>query len=445
VRHGERVLYVTLSETAEELHTVAASHGFDLKGVDLFELSSAETVLGAAQEQSILHPWEIELGGTVDLIKEQVEKIAPARVVFDSLSELRLLAQDSLRYRRQVLALKQFFAGRKTTVVVVDDLTGEGRDAHLHSICHGVLTLERTTLQFGPARRRLEMQKLRGVDFIAGYHDLAIRKGGLEVYPRLLASDHHAAFVDDPTPSGVNALDALLAGGPLRGTTTLLAGPAGAGKTTIALQYVVAACERGENATIFEFDERIGTMLTRSKSMGLNLQKHMDSGRLRLFQVDPAAMSPGEFAWKIRLDVQDRNCKVTVVDSLDGYLAAMPQEEELLLQMHELLSYLNQKGVVTFLVNLQAGLVGSTSLLSLNISYIADAVILLRFFEDRGRVRKAISVIKNRGGPHEDTIRELRIDGHGVRIGEPLVEFEGIMTGTPRYVGSRNLMEDRGT
>lgn len=445
VRQGERVLYITLSETAEELNTIAQSHGLDLSNVSLFELSAAEAVLSEAQDQSVLHPWEIELGGTINLIKAQVEEINPQRVVFDSLSELRLLAQDSLRYRRQVLGLKQYFVGRKTTVIVVDDLTGEeGEDAHLHSICHGVMTLERLTLQFGPARRRIEVKKLRGVDFIAGYHDFAIRRGGLQVFPRLLASEHHAAFVDKPTPSGSEGLDALLAGGPLRGTTTLLAGPAGAGKTTIALQYVFAACERGENATVFEFDERIGTMIARSKAMGFDLQKHLDSGCLRIIQSDPSEMSPGEFAWNIRRDVQERNCKMIVVDSLDGYIAAMPQEQELLLQMHELLSFLNQKGVVTFLVNLQAGLMGSSNGLGLNLSYFSDAVLLIRYFEDRGRVRKAISAIKNRGGAHEDTIRELRIDAQGVRIGEPLSDFEGVMTGAPRYLGAKTLMEDRG-
>jgi circadian clock protein KaiC len=443
---GERALYITLSETSEELLAVAASHGWDLDGIDLFELSSADEVLGGGREQSILHPWEVELGGTIRLIQAEVERVQPTRVVFDSLSEMRLLAQDSLRYRRQVLALKQFFAGRKTTVILVDDLTGNGgeRDAHLHSLCHGVVTLERLTLDFGASRRRLQVQKLRGIDFTAGFHDFSIRRGGLEVYPRLIASDYHTAFTGDPTPSGVPELDRLLGGGPLRGTSTLITGPAGSGKTNISLQYVAAACARGEACVIYEFDERVGTLMVRARAMGLDLQTPLDNGLLKIIQIDPADVSPGEFAWNILHEVKERDVRLIVFDSLVGYLAAMPQEQHLLLQMHELLSYLSQQGVTTLLINPQSGLMGSVSTTGLNISYIADAVILLRFFEDQGRIRKAISVIKNRGGPHEDTIRELRVDGQGVRLGEVLTGFRGVMTGTPEFVGDRGrLMEDR--
>jgi circadian clock protein KaiC len=446
VRRDERVLYVTLSETSEELQAVAASHGWSLDGIDLFELASASEVLGEGREQSILHPWEIELGGTVRLIQEKVEEVQPSRIVFDSLSEMRLLAQDPLRYRRQVLALKQFFAGRNVTVLLVDDLTDENgqRDAHLHSLCHGVISLERLTLEIGAARRRLEVQKMRGIDFVAGFHDFTIRKGGLEVYPRLIATEHHAPFIGDPVPSGVAELDRLLAGGPLRGTSTLITGPAGAGKTTVALQYLYAACERGEATALFEFDERVGTLLIRANAMGLDLQKHIDSGVLTIMQINPAEISPGEFAWRIRRQIEERSVRVMVIDSLIGYVASMPQEELLILQMHELLSYLNQQGVVTFLINPQAGLVGGMGTGSLNVSYVADAVILIRFFEAEGRIRKAISIIKNRGGAHEDTIRELRIDAEGVRVGEPLVAFKGVMTGTPEYAGAAGpLMEPR--
>lgn len=445
IARGERVLYVTLSETTEELSGVAASHGWTLDGMDLFELASAEDVLGEGREQSVLHPWELELGATVRLIQEEVERTQPTRVMFDSLSEMRLLAQDPLRYRRQVLLLKQFFAGRNTTVILVDDLTGEHgeRDAHLHSLCHGVVTLERLTLDFGAARRRMQVQKLRGVDFMAGYHDMAILKGGLSIYPRLIASQHHEPFIGKPTPSGIAEIDALLAGGPLRGTSTLLTGPAGSGKTSFALQYVHAACTRGETAAILEFDERIGTMLIRSRAMNVDLQPHIESGLLQVEQIDPAQMSPGEFAWRIRDLVETGGCRLIVIDSLNGYLSAMPQEKQLILQMHELLSYLNQRGVTTFLINPQQGLVG-TMTASLNVSYMADAVVLFRFFEAAGRLRKAISVIKNRGGAHEDTIRELRIDAGGVRVGAPLSEFKGVMTGTPEYVGaSAPLMEER--
>lgn len=445
VARGERALYVTLSETAEELDGVAASHGWSLEGIDLFELSSAHEVLGEGCEQSILHPWELELGNTVRLIQDEVERSRPSRVVFDSLSEMRLLAQDPLRYRRQVLLLKQFFAGRQTTVLLVDDLTGEEgeRDAHLHSLCHGVITLERLTLDFGAARRRLQVQKLRGVDFIAGHHDMAMRRGGLVIYPRLTASDHHEPFAGEPTPSGVAEIDALLAGGPLRGTSTLLTGPAGCGKTSLALQYADAACKRGEAVAILEFDERIGTMLVRSKAMNIDLEPHITSGILNLNQVDPAQMSPGEFAWLIRDLVEKSGCRIIIIDSLSGYLAAMPQEQQLILQMHELLSYLSQRGVTTFLIDPQHGLVGTISS-GMNVSHMADAVILFRFFEAAGRLRKAVSVIKNRGGSHEDTIRELRIDGGGVRVGPPLSEFRGVMTGTPEYLGKVTpLMEER--
>lgn len=445
VAAGEPVLYITLSETSEELDSVARSHGWTLEGIDLFEFSSTEEVLGEDYEQSILHPWEAELGGTIKLIQQRVEQLRPKRLVFDSLSEMRLLAQDPLRYRRQVLALKQFFAGRDITVLLVDDLTtisGE-RDNHLHSLCHGVVTLERLTLEFGAARRRLQVQKLRGVDFTAGFHDFTIRKGGLEVYPRLIAAKHNSEYANEPVKSGVRELDDLLVGGPIRGTSTLVTGPAGSGKTTLALVYLAAACARGEKCTIYEFDERIATLLSRADSMGLQLSHYVATGQLVIQQIDPAEISPGEFAWRVRNEVETRGSSLLVVDSLNGYMAAMPQEQQLILQMHELMSYLSQQGVVTFLINPQHGLMGSMSS-NLNVSYVADSVILIRFFEAKGRLRKAISVMKHRGGAHEDTIRELRIDSQGVRVGEPLVDFRGVLTGTPEYYGAEQpLMEER--
>jgi len=444
---GERTLYVTLSETTEELNAVAASHGWSLDGIDLFELATAEDVLGLGQEQSLLHPWEMELGETVKLITDEVERIRPARVVFDSLSEMRLLAQDPLRYRRQVLALKQFFAGRSATVLLVDDMTGNAgeRDVHLHSLSHGVVTLERLTLDFGAARRRLQIQKLRGVDFRAGFHDIAIRRGGIVVFPRLIAADHHTPFVGDPIASGVAELDAMLYGGPLRGTSTLMTGPAGAGKTNLAMQYVAAACGRGERVVVYEFDERIGTLLVRCRAMGADLQPHIDAGLLHIRQIDPAELSPGEFTWMVSCEVRENDARLIVVDSLSGYMAAMPQESQLILQMHELLSFLNQQGVATLIVNPQQSLVGSMATAGLNVSYLADTILLLRFFEAEGRIRKALSVIKNRGGPHEDTIRELRIDSQGLRIGEVLTGFKGVLTGVPEYVGaSAPLLDDRG-
>lgn len=447
VRRGHSSLYISLSEASEEIEAVASSHGWSLEGVEILELASAEEVLGEGQDQSILHPWEMELGRTIRLIQSAVERVRPTRVVFDSLSELRLLAQDPLRYRRQVLALKQFFAGRGATVILVDDTTaskGE-RDIHLHSLCHGVITLDRLTLDFGAARRRLQVQKIRGVDFVAGFHDFEIRTGGLEVFPRLIAAEHHKPYVGEPTPSGIPELDALVNGGPLRGTCTLITGPAGTGKTTLSLQYVDASCKRGERTVIYEFDERIGTMLARAKAMGIDLEAYIEKELLEIVQVDPAEISPGEFAWMIRRQVEGRKARLVVFDSLNGYLAAMPQEEQLVLQMHELLSYLNQQGVVTILINPQSGLLGTMATGGLNISYVADTVVLIRFFEAAGRMRKAISIIKNRGGAHEDTIRELRIDSGGVRVGQPLTEFTGVLTGTPQYTGDRRpLMEDRG-
>ncbi|RAU39582.1 ATPase domain-containing protein [Pseudomonas sp. RIT411] len=445
VRQGESVLYITLSETSEELRCVAESHGWSLDGVHLFELSAADAVLGGAQEQTILHPWESELGDTIELIQARVDELQPRRLVFDSLSEMRLLAQDPLRYRRQVLALKQFFAGRGLTVLLVDDLTASGgeRDNHLHSLCHGVLTLERLTLDFGAARRRLQIQKLRGVDFIAGYHDFVLRRGGLEIYPRMIAAGRYQDFAGQPVPSNIADMDALLHGGPLRGTSTLITGPAGTGKTTLALQYVTAACARGERCAVYEFDERIGTLLKRAESMGMPLHRYIDEGLLVVHQIDPAELSPGEFAWRVRRDVDENDCRLLVMDSLNGYLAAMPQEQHLILQMHELLSYLSQSGVVTFLINPQHGLVG-TMTSSLDISYIADTVVLIRFFEAQGRLRKAISILKHRGGGHEDAIRELRIDTRGIRVGQPLVDFRGVLTGTPEYFGAKQpLMEER--
>ncbi|RAO76161.1 ATPase domain-containing protein [Dyella jiangningensis] len=446
VRQGERCLYVTLSETAEELREVAGSHGWDLKGIDLFELSSVEEVLGEGRNQSVFHSWEVELGETVRLIKQEVERLEPVRVVFDSLSELRLLAQDPLRYRRQVLALKQFFAPRSATVLFIDDLTSEGRDrdTHLHSISHGVISLERFALEFGAARRRLQIQKMRGATFLAGYHDLSIQTGGVEVYPRLVAAEHHIEFGNEPTLSGVPQLDALMGGGFLRGTSTLLTGPAGTGKTTLALQYIGAACARGERCHVYEFDERIDTLVKRAEAMGVNLVRFMEDGLLEITQVDPAEMPPGEFAWNVFQAVQEKHCTMVVIDSLNGYLSAMPQEKHLLLQMHELLAFLNQSGVTTFLINPQFGLVGSMDTGPLNVSYVADAVILFRFFESQGRIRKAISVIKNRSGKHEDTIRELFIDSKGLRVGEPLADFRGVLTGTPEFLGNEGpLLETR--
>jgi circadian clock protein KaiC len=435
---GARVLYITLSETSDELRAVARSHGWDLAGVPLFELAQVDDTLALEREQTLLHPWEVELSETVRRITATIDEQRPSHVVFDSLSEMRLLAQEPLRYRRQILSLKQYFAARSITALLTDDMTGHGmeRDVHLHSLCHGVISLERQTLEFGGARRRLQVQKLRGVDFKAGWHDFALRRGGAVVFPRLLAADYHRSFVGEPMPSGLPALDNLLGGGPLRGTTTLVLGPAGSGKTNLALQYVHAACERGERVAMYEFDERIGTLLRRAELLGYPLQPHRDAGLLTLLQVDPAQISPGEFTHLVRGEVEQHGARLVVIDSLAGYLASMPQERELVLQLHELLAYLNQLGVATILLNTQHGLVGSMNSGGLNVSYLSDAILLLRFFEAGGRIRKALSVLKNRGGMHEESIRELRIDAQGLRIGDVLSDFTGVLSGVPTYVGT---------
>lgn len=443
-RAGEPVLYVTLSETADELKDVAASHGWSLEGISLFESSDVEGILGV--EQTLLHSWEVELGETMELVTARINALKPTRVVLDSLSEMRLLAQDDLRYRRHVLSLKRFFAERSITVLLTDDLTGNqgSSDGHLHSLCHGVLTLERQTLQFGGARRRIEVRKLRGVDFVAGFHDVRLRRGGLEVFPRLIAAEHHQPFVGEAVSSGLPELDALLAGGPLRGTSTLVIGPAGSGKTMVAMQFLMASCERGERAVLYQFDERVGTLLQRARSLGQAVDRYVDEGLLEIRQLDPSDISPGEFAAQVRNAVEREHTSLIVIDSLAGYMSAMPEEKQLVLQLHELLAYLNQQGVVTLLLNTQQSLVGSMGTANVNVSYLADAVLLLRFFEVRGRIRKALSVIKHRGGAHEESIRELRVDQQGLRIGEALSQFSGILTGVPTYVGAAtSLLEER--
>jgi len=435
---GEACLYMTLSETAEEIETVARSHGWALGGITLFELSSVSAIRQESEEQTLLHPWELELGSTVKLMYERALQLGARRVVFDSLSELRLLAQDPLRYRRQVLAIKQAFAGQGITVLLIDDLSGRGErsDGQLHSLCHGVITLERLTLAFGAARRRLQIQKMRGIAFLEGHHDFVLRYGGVDMFTRLVAGSHPAQPATERMSSGLDALDALLRGGPLRGTSILVSGPAGSGKTVLAMQYVLAACRRGERACIYEFDERLGTLLTRGSQLGMDAAPFLADGRLHMRQIDPAELSPGEFAAMIRSEVERDGVRVVVIDSLNGYLSSMVQEQQLILQLHELLSYLGLRGVLTLLLNPQQGVLGWAQSPDLNISYIADTVLLLRFFEAAGRIRRAISAIKNRSGDHENTIREFRIaPSRGIVIGEPLTEFNGVLSGSPSYLG----------
>ena len=441
-RKGERALYITLSETERELRLVVERHGWKLDGLEVMELVPPETTLDPDRELTVLHPSEIELSETTNLIFDKVNELAPTRVVIDSLSELRLLAQNPLRYRRQVLALKHFFAKRNCTVILLDDLTASSADLQLHSICHGVVLLEQLAIDYGAQRRRLSVVKMRGIQFRGGYHDLTIEKGGLAIFPRLIAAEHHRPFKNEPAKSGNHDIDNLLGGGLERGTNALFIGGAGVGKSSLALTYAIAAAERGEHAVYYAFDEGLGTLEARAETIGLGLKSAVESGKLRIQQIDPAELSPGEFAANVRRSVEKDGARVIIIDSLNGYLNAMPDGRFLILQMHELLSYLGQQGVLTILVLAQHGLVGPMDT-PLDISYLSDAVIMLRYFEYGGRVRRALSVVKKRSGNHEHTIREFQLTPQGIAVGPPLKEFRGIFSGTPEYLGdSKPLMND---
>jgi circadian clock protein KaiC len=432
-QRGERCLYVTLSESERELRAVAASHGWGLQGIDIFELTP-EASLDPDQELTLFHPADMELSETTKQILDRVAEINPKRIVFDSLSEMRLLAQSPLRYRRQILALKTFFARRQCTVLLLDDLTSNENDLQLHSISNGVITLEQIALDYGAERRRLRVVKMRGMTFRGGYHDFTIRAGGLAIFPRLVAAEHHKAFIGELTSTDSGELDALLGGGIERGTSLLLIGGAGVGKSSIALTYAMAAAGRGEAVSVFAFDEGLGTVFARAAGLGMPLQELVESGRVRMRQIDPAEMSPGEFAHIVRESVERDGAQVIVIDSINGYMNGMPEERYLVLQLHELLSTLNQLGVVTILVLAQHGLVGPMQT-PLDVSFLSDAVLILRYFEAEGRVRRAISVVKKRSGTHEDAIREFRLTSEGVRVGPPLTQFEGVLSGAPQYRG----------
>ena len=433
-RHGETVLYITLSETRRELELTTRRHGWSLEGINVFELVPPETTLDPQRELTVFHPAEVELHETTNLVLEEVAKLNPSRVVIDSLSELRLLAQSPVRYRRQVLALKHFFAERQCTVILLDDLTSEQDDLQLHSIAHGVILLEQEAIDYGAERRRIRVVKMRGIAFRGGFHDFTIATGGLQIFPRLVAAEHHRSFAGDFTSSGNAAIDKMLGGGLERGTNALFIGAAGVGKSSLALTYALAAVERGEHAVFFAFDEGRGTLEARAATIGLPLQKHLDSGLFRFQQIDPAEMSPGEFAANVRQSVEAGGAKVVVIDSLNGYLNAMPDERFLILQMHELLSYLGQQGVLTILVLAQHGMVGPMET-PVDMSYLSDAVVMLRYFEVAGEVRRAISVVKKRSGHHEHKVREFKLTSQGLKLGEPLKQFAGVLTGAPRYIG----------
>ncbi|MGP3698472.1 ATPase domain-containing protein [Rhodobacter sp. NSM] len=435
---GETGLYITLSETEDELRAVARSHGWTLDGIQLFEMV-AEAEFGAENDQSLLHPSEVELGETVRGVIERVEQTNPLHVVLDSLSELRLLAQNPLRYRRQILALKHFFARRNCTVLVLDDRTADPGDLQLHSIAHGVISLEQFANDFGAERRRLRIVKMRGMKYRGGFHDFTIEKGGLEVYPRLVAADHGRDFASEVVSTGLPGLDALLGSGLTPGTNALLIGPAGVGKTTTAVQCLLAALGRGQSAAYFLFDERLATLMMRSRTLGMDLQPYIDEGRLTIRQVDPAELSPGEFASAVRSAVEDSGAGMVVIDSLNAYLHSMPSDNFLVLQIHELLSYLAQQGVVSLLVLGQHGIMGDLRS-DIDISFLADTVMLMRFFEAEGQLRKSIAVLKTRTTDHERTIREFRIDRSGISIGEPISSFSGILSGNPVYSRSDDTL-----
>jgi circadian clock protein KaiC len=435
-RRNEPVLYITLSETQEELKGVAKSHGWDLSGVTIRELLPHEGALESEDQYTMYHPSEVELASTTKLILEDVHKLKPTRVVFDSLSELRLVAGNPLRYRRQILALKQFFAGRNCTVLLLDDMTATEHDLHVQSIAHGVILLQQLSPEYGGERRRLRVVKYRGTSYRGGYHDYAIVKGGLSVFPRLIAAEHRDAKGCAILPSGVAELDTLLGGGIEEGTSTLIVGGAGTGKSTIAAQFAVAAAHRGDKSIVFLFDESPKTLFSRCSGLGIEIEEQVNTGKIAIVPVDPAELSPGEFSHLIRQAVEESNVKVVVVDSLNGYLNAMPEERFLTIQLHELLMYLSQQGVATLLIGAHHGVIGSQMSTPVDASYLADAVLLLRYFESRGEVRQAISVVKKRGGRHERTIREFSMSEGRIRVGEALRDFRGVLTGVPVYEGA---------
>ncbi|WP_332824480.1 ATPase domain-containing protein [Ramlibacter sp.] len=439
-RNGEKGLYVTLSETEAELRTVAASHGWTLDGIELFELVSEEG-LSPELEQSILHPAQIELGETVQGVIAQVEKLGPRRVVFDSLSEMRLLAQDPLRYRRQVLALKKFFSDRGCTVLFLDDRSTSATDLQLHSIAHGVINLEQAVDQYGPERRRLRVMKMRGIKFRGGEHDYILDTGGVAVFPRLVASEHRLLNDTGVVSSGVAKLDEMMGGGLVAGTNTLFSGPSGVGKTTTAIACVLAALKRGEKASYYLFDEGLPTLVVRARALGLDIQPYIASGSLRIVPLDPAEMSAGEFSHMVRNAVEEDGSRMVVIDSINAYLQAMPGSKYLLLQMHELLTYLNHRGVVTILILGQHGVLGEIRS-EVDMSYLSDAILLFRFFEARGKLLKAVSMVKSRTNHHEQTIREFRLGPRGLEFGNELTDFEGVLSGVTAYRGDLPLLGD---
>jgi circadian clock protein KaiC len=443
LRNGEAGLYVTLSESKDELRTVAESHGWSLDGLHLFELGSLEERLQSEEQYTVFHPAEVELSETTKQICREVDRIQPTRVVFDSLSEMRLLARDPLRYRRQVLALKQFFSGRNITVMLLDDRTSAQIDLQLQSISHGVILLERLAVDYGGARRRLSILKMRGLQYLDGHHDFSVQRGGLVVYPRLVAASFkaplNAVARKEVATSGIPELDNILGGGVQYGTSTLVMGPAGAGKSTLLTHYAVTMARSGKSVAYYLFEETEENFMQRATGFGMDLRSCVAEGRLTLLQIDPAEMSPGQFAHEAWKAVEEGRSEVAIVDSLNGYLNAMPSENYLLLQMHELLTFLNQRGILTLMSLAQSGLFGRMES-PVDLTYLADTVIVLRYFEAFGSVHQALAVVKKRTGNHERSIRQFGFSSTGIHIGLPLKEFEGVLTGSPVYNGSAEAL-----